>query len=217
MKKAISVFSGGLDCTVATCVYDNDYEIHAITFNYGQKAFAQELKASRKICEEMGWTHEVIDLPWLSDISNSSLNTDDDIPEVSENDLDDLDKSSETASNVWVPARNTVFTSIALSYAESIGAEIIIVGWNNEEGLTFPDNSEEFLNEFNELIKVGSPDKIRIEAPAINLNKEELVELGVKVGAPMKLSYSCYKGEDEPCGVCESCVRRNRAFKKVGI
>ena len=217
MKKAISVFSGGLDCTVATCVYDNDYEIHAITFNYGQKAFAQELKASKKICEEMGWTHEVIDLPWLSDISNSSLNTDDDIPEVSENDLDDLDKSSETASNVWVPARNTVFTSIALSYAESIGAEIIIVGWNNEEGLTFPDNSEEFLNEFNELIKVGSPDKIRIEAPAINLNKEELVELGVKVGAPMKLSYSCYKGEDEPCGVCESCVRRNRAFKKVGI
>lgn len=217
MKKAISVFSGGLDCTVATCVYDNDYEIHAITFNYGQKAFAQELKASRKICEEMGWTHEVIDLPWLSDISNSSLNTDDNIPEVSEDDLDDLDKSSETASNVWVPARNTVFTSIALSYAESIGAEIIIVGWNNEEGLTFPDNSQEFLNEFNELIKVGSPDKIRIEAPAINLNKEELVELGVKVGAPMKLSYSCYKGEDEPCGVCESCVRRNRAFKKVGI
>ena len=217
MKKAISVFSGGLDCTVATCVYDKDYEIHAITFNYGQKAFAQELKASKKICEEMGWTHEVIDLPWLSDISNSSLNTDDNIPEVSEDDLDDLDKSSETASNVWVPARNTVFTSIALSYAESIGAEIIIVGWNNEEGLTFPDNSEEFLNEFNELIKVGSPDKIRIEAPAINLNKEELVELGVKVGAPMKLSYSCYKGEDEPCGVCESCVRRNRAFKKVGI
>ena len=217
MKKAISVFSGGLDCTVANCVYDNDYEIHAITFNYGQKAFNQELKASRKICEKMGWTHEVIDLPWLSDISNSSLNTDEDIPEVSENDLDDLDKSSQTASNVWVPARNTVFTSIALSYAESIGAEIIIVGWNNEEGLTFPDNSEEFLNEFNELIKVGSPDKIRIEAPAINLNKEELVELGVKVGAPMKLSYSCYKGEDEPCGVCESCVRRNRAFKKVGI
>ena len=217
MKKAISVFSGGLDCTVATCVYDNDYEIHAITFNYGQKAFAQELKASKKICEKMGWAHEVIDLPWLSDISNSSLNTDDNIPEVSENDLDDIDKSSETASNVWVPARNTVFTSIALSYAESIGAEIIIVGWNNEEGLTFPDNSQEFLNEFNELIKVGSPDKIRIEAPAINLNKEELVELGVKVGAPMKLSYSCYKGEDEPCGVCESCVRRNRAFKKVGI
>ena len=217
MKKAISVFSGGLDCTVATCVYDKDYEIHAITFNYGQKAFNQELKASKNICEKMGWRHEVIELPWLSKISTSSLNTDEEIPEVDENDLDDLDKSSETASNVWVPARNTVFTSIALSYAESIGAEIIIVGWNGEEGETFPDNSKEYMDEFNELISVGSPDKIRIEAPAINLNKEEIVELGVEVGAPMNLSYSCYKGGDEPCGVCESCMRRKRAFKKIGI
>jgi len=214
MKKAVSVFSGGLDCTVATTVFDNDYEILAITFNYGQKAATQEINVSKKICEKMGWNHEVINLPWLSDISNSSLNTDEDVPEVSESDLNDLDKSSETASNVWVPARNTVFTSIALSYAESIGAQIIIVGWNNEEGATFPDNSKNFLKEFNELIKVGSPNNIKIEAPCIDLTKEELVELGVKIGAPMKLSYSCYKGEEEPCGVCESCVRRNRAFKK---
>lgn len=217
MKKAISVMSGGLDCTVATSVYDKDYEIHAITFNYGQKAAEQEIIASRKICEKMGWSHEVVDLAWLAQISNSSLNTSEDIPEVTEEDLDNLDKSSETASNVWVPARNTVFTSIALSYAESIGAEIIIVGWNGEEGETFPDNSKEYLEEFNELIDVGSPDKIRIEAPAIDLNKEEIVELGIEVGAPMELSYSCYKGEEKPCGVCESCMRRKRAFKKNGI
>lgn len=217
MKKAISVMSGGLDCTVATSVYDKDYEIHAITFNYGQKAAEQEIIASRKICEKMGWSHEVVDLAWLAQISNSSLNTSEDIPEVTEEDLDNLDKSSETASNVWVPARNTVFTSIALSYAESIGAEIIIVGWNGEEGETFPDNSKKYMEEFNELIDVGSPDKIRIEAPAIDLNKEEIVELGIEVGAPMELSYSCYKGEEKPCGVCESCMRRKRAFKKMGL
>lgn len=217
MKKAISVFSGGLDCTVATCVYDKTHEIHAITFDYGQKAFEQELKASEEICKKMGWAHEVIELDWLGKISSSSLNTSEEIVEVSIDDLDDLEKSSETASNVWVPARNTVFTSIALSYAESMGAEIIIVGWNGEEGATFPDNSKEYLNEFNELIGVGSPEKIRIEAPAIDLNKEEIVELGIEVGAPMELSYSCYKGESKPCGVCESCVRRNRAFEKLGI
>ena len=217
MKKAISVFSGGLDCTVATSVFDEEYEIHAITFDYGQKAVKQEINASKSICEKMGWTHEVIDLPWLSNISTSSLNTDADIPELGEDELDDLDKSSETASNVWVPARNTVFTSIALSYAESIGAEIIIVGWNGEEGATFPDNSKQYMEKFNELIDVGSPDKIRIEAPAIDLNKEEIVELGIEVGAPMELSYSCYKGDDKPCGVCESCVRRKRAFKKLNI
>lgn len=215
--KAISVFSGGLDCTVSTSVYDNDYEIYALTFNYGQKAFTQELEASRRICEKMGWHHEVIDLPWLSKISNSSLNSDEDIPELEESDLDDLKKSSKSASNVWVPARNTVFVSIALSYAESIGADIIIVGWNGEEGATFPDNSKEYMDKFNELIGVGSPEKIRIEAPAINMDKEEIVKLGVDTGAPMELSYSCYKGESEPCGVCESCMRRKRAFKKMGI
>lgn len=217
MKKAISVMSGGLDCSVATAVYDKDYEIHAITFDYGQKAAAQEIKASKKICEKMGWSHEIICLDWLSRISNSSLNTDEDIPEIGENELDDMNKSTQTAESVWVPARNTVFTSIALSYAESIGAEIIIVGWNGEEGATFPDNSKEYMEKFNELIDVGSPNKIRIEAPAIDLDKEEIVELGVKVGAPMELSYSCYKGDEKPCGVCESCMRRNRAFKKMGI
>lgn len=217
MKKAISVLSGGLDCTVATSVYSKDYEIHAITFNYGQKAFQREVKAAKEICEKMNWTHEVIDLPWLSKISTSSLNTSEEIPEVSLDDLDDLDKSSETASSVWVPARNTVFTSIALSYAESIGAEIIIVGWDAEEAATFPDNSKEYLEKFNELIGVGSPDNIKIEAPAIDLDKEEIVKLGVEVGAPMELSYSCYKGSDKHCGVCESCMRRKRAFKKLNI
>ena len=163
----------------------------------------------------MGWKHEVIGLPWLSNISNSSLNTDDEIPQLSEDDLDNLNISSETASNVWVPGRNTVFTSIALSYAESIGAEIIIVGWNGEEGTTFPDNSKEYLEEFNELINVASPDDIKIKAPCIDLNKQEIIELGLNIDAPIELSYSCYKGDEKPCGVCESCMRRKRAFKNL--
>ena len=217
MKKAISVLSGGLDCTVATSTFAKDYEIHAITFNYGQKSFKRELKASREICDKMNWTHEVIDLPWLSKISTSSLNTSEEIQEVSSNDLDDIEKSMKTASSVWVPARNTVFTSIALSYAESIGAEIIIVGWDAEEAATFPDNSKEFLENFNKLIEAGSPDNIKIEAPAIDLNKEEIVKLGADVGAPMELSYSCYKGTEKHCGVCESCMRRKRAFEKAKI
>ena len=217
MKKAISVMSGGLDCTVATSIISKDHEIHAITFNYGQKALEREVKASKAICNKMKWTHEVIDLPWLVNISNSSLNTDEEVPEPSAEDLDDLEKSNETASSVWVPARNTVFTSIALSYAESIGADTIIVGWNGEEGATFPDNSKEYMEKFNELIEEGSPEKIRIEAPLINLNKEEIVELGVECGAPMELCYSCYKGREKQCGVCESCMRRKRAFEALGL
>lgn len=217
MKKAIAVFSGGLDCCVAASVYAEDYEIYAITFNYGQKAFAQEVKASIDICKEMGFEHTVIDLPWLSKISTSSLNTDEDIPEVDFNDLDDEEKSVETASSVWVPARNTVFTSIAASYAESIGAEIIIVGWDKEEANTFPDNSKEYLEKFNELFEVGSPIDIEIKAPAIDLDKDEIVKLGCEVNAPMEMSYSCYKGNDLHCGVCESCMRRKRGFEKASI
>ena len=159
MKKAIAVFSGGLDCTVAASVYAKDYEIHAITFNYGQKGFDQELKASREISEKMGFKHYVIDLDWLAEISTSSLNTSEDIPEVDFNDLDDAEKSAQTASSVWVPARNT----------------------------------------------------------AIELDKDEIVKLGHEVNAPMELSYSCYKGTENHCGICESCMRRKRGFQKAGI
>jgi len=217
MKKAISVMSGGLDCVVATCVYAKEYDIHAITFNYGQKSFKEELKASRKVCEKMDFTHSVVELDWLSKISTSSLNTDEDIPEVDFDELDNLEKSNENASSVWVPARNTVFTSIATSFGESIGAEIIIVGWDKEEAGTFPDNSKEYLERFNELLGVGSPQNIRIEAPLIDLNKDEIVKLGHDINSPMELSYSCYVGRDKHCGVCESCMRRKRGFKKAKI
>ncbi len=215
--KAIALLSGGLDCTVASSVYSKDYEIHAITFNYGQKSFKQELTASKQICEKMGFIHKIIDLNWLSEISNSSLNTDENIPEPEYDDLDNIEKSIKTAASVWVPGRNTVFTSIALSYAESIGASIIIVGWDKEEAHTFPDNSKEYLEKFNELFEVGSPINIKVEAPLINMDKNEIVQLGAEFNAPMELSYSCYKGEDKHCGVCESCMRRKRGFQKANI
>ena len=216
-KKAISVLSGGLDSVVATSVYAKEYDIHAITFDYGQKAAEQEIKVTAKICELMGFEHTVIKLPWLAKISNSSLNSNDDIPQVSNEDLDDLEKCKESASSVWVPGRNVVFTAIATSFAESVGAEIIIVGWDKEEASTFPDNSKEFLNAFNVLLDIGSPNDIEIKAPAIDLDKWEIVKLGHDVGAPMELSYSCYSGENKHCGVCESCMRRKRAFIQAGI
>ena len=216
-KKAISVLSGGLDSVVATSVYAKEYDIHAITFDYGQKAAEQEIKVTAKICELMGFEHTVIKLPWLAKISNSSLNSNEDIPQVSNEDLDDLEKCRESASSVWVPGRNVVFTAIATSFAESIGAEIIIVGWDKEEASTFPDNSKEFLNAFNVLLDIGSPNDIEIKAPAIDLDKWEIVKLGHDVGAPMELSYSCYSGENKHCGVCESCMRRKRAFIQAGI
>ena len=211
--KAIAVLSGGLDCCVATSVYKDDYDITAITFNYNQKSLKQEINAAKRICEKFNMKHEIIDLPWLSKISNSSLTSKENVPTVSMEDLEDSKKSLEHAKSDWVPARNTVFCSIALSYAESINAKIIIVGWDYEESMTFPDNSKEYLESFNKTIEYGSFDDIEIKAPLIDMTKQEIVETGYKLNAPMELSYSCYNGTDKHCGLCESCKRRKRAFE----
>lgn len=219
-KKAISVLSGGLDSTVATSCYVNDYDVHAITFDYGQKSLNQEIKSSKEICDHFGMKHTVIDIKWLAKLGSSSLtNSNNDIPHPNFEDIDDIDVSEDTANSVWVPGRNIVFTAVATSFAEAEGAQIIMVGWDKEEAATFPDNSKEFLDSFNELIAIGtkSSEDIEIKAPLIDLNKKEIVELGKKVNAPMDISYSCYTGEDEQCGLCESCVRRKRAFIDAGI
>jgi len=221
-KKAISVLSGGLDSTVATAVYTKDYDIHGITFDYGQKSAVQEIKSSNAVCEKLGMKHTVIDLKWLANLGNSALTNNEDIPITNFEELDNKSFAEENANKVYVPARNTVFTAIATSFAEAENAEIIIVGWDKEEAATFPDNSKEFLNKFNELIAIGTKTNLNIEikAPAIDLTKKEIVELGKKVDAPMDISYSCYNDNEIDnihCGVCESCVRRKRAFLEANI
>ncbi|MGZ7070529.1 MAG: 7-cyano-7-deazaguanine synthase QueC [Methanobacterium sp.] len=215
--KAVSVFSGGLDSTVATAYYNDKYEIHAITFNYGQRSARMEIKSSKAICEKLGIKHTIIELPWLKNLGKSALTSDNEVPELKEDELDDKEICDETASKVWVPGRNIVFTAIVTSFAEAEDAEILLVGWDLEEAATFPDNSKEFLNAFNEVLKIGTLKNVQIEAPLIDMNKNEIVELGIRINAPLNLSYSCYMGENEHCGICESCMRRKRAFKEANI
>ena len=215
--KAISVLSGGLDSTVATSYYSDKYEIHAITFNYGQRSAEMEIKSAGAVCEKLGIEHSVIDLPWLKKLGKSALTSDEDVPKLKIDELDSKEICDETARKVWVPGRNVVFTAIATSFAEAENAEKIIVGWDLEEAATFPDNSKEFLDAFNNVLKIGTLEGVKIEAPVINMSKTEIVALGIKIDAPMDLSYSCYMGEEEPCGTCESCMRRIRAFKDAKL
>lgn len=216
-KKAIAVLSGGLDSTVASTKFKEDYQIHALTFNYGQKSAEMEIKSAKAVCNELGAEHTVIELPWLAELGSSALTSDEVIPEPTDSELDDMDSALKTAKSVWVPGRNVVFTAIANSFAEAENANIIIVGWDLEEAVTFPDNSKEFLEAFNTVLDVGSFDEIKIEAPLIDMDKNEIVEYGNSLGAPMELSYSCYKGFNYHCGVCESCMRRKRAFINAGV
>ncbi len=215
--KAISLLSGGLDSTVATAYFKDQYQIHALTFNYGQRSAEMEIKSSRAICDVMGMEHTVIELPWLAALGNSALTSQEEVPQLGMEELDDKQLCDQSARQVWVPGRNIVFTAIATSFAEAEGASAIIVGWDQEEAVTFPDNSQEFLEAFNKVLEVGSLDEIEIKAPLINLNKTEIVELGAKVEAHLHLSYSCYLGGEEHCGSCESCIRRKRAFYNSGV
>ncbi len=215
--KAITVLSGGLDSTVATVYYKDKYDIHALTFDYGQRSADMEIRSSKAICEELGLEQTIIDIPWLKNLGKSALTTDEEVPELGIDELDVKEIVDETARKVWVPGRNIVFTSIATSYAEALDAEKIIVGWDLEEANTFPDNSKNFLNSFNHVLEVGSLYDIKIEAPLINMIKMDIVKLGMGINAPLELTYSCYMGEDVHCGVCESCIRRRRAFNLVGV
>lgn len=215
--RAISVLSGGLDSTVATTYLKDHYQIHAVTFNYGQRSAEMEIKSSQAICDALDIEHTVIDLPWLAALGNSALTSQEEVPQIGMDQLDNKELCDQTARKVWVPGRNIVFTAIATSFAESEGAKAIIVGWDQEEAATFPDNSQGFLKAFNKVLEIGSPDEIEIEAPLINLDKTGIVELGDRVDAPLHLSYSCYLGGEEHCGTCESCMRRKRAFYKSGV
>ncbi len=217
-KKAISILSGGLDSTVATSALKEEYEIHALTFDYGQRSAQREMESSKQICQELGIEHTVMDLRWLGNLGKSALTVHDaEVPQLENDKLDDKEICDETARKVWVPGRNVVFTAIATAFAEAEDADIIIVGWDLEEAVTFPDNSREFLEAFNQTLKIGTLEGVQIEAPVIDLNKNEIVELGEKVQAPMGLSYSCYMGEEKHCGVCESCMRRKRAFEMAKV
>ncbi len=216
-NKAIAVLSGGLDSTVAVAYFKDKYEIHALTFDYGQKSAEMEIKSAKDICEQLNIRHTIIDLPWLKKLGKSALTSDEEVPELKMNQLDDKLICDETARRVWVPGRNIVFTAIATSFAEAENAKIIIMGWDFEEAITFPDNSKAFLDAFNNVLEIGSLEDIKIEAPVIEMNKSDIVKLGNKINAPMNLIYSCYMGEKEHCGVCESCMRRIRAFEDTDV
>ena len=141
-------------------------------------------------------------------------------------DLDDLSSGLESARSVWIPGRNLLFLSIASAYSEIIGNDVdIITGFNLEEGTTFPDNTQEFIDDFTRTASRGILNaKVNVISPVAGMRKKEIVELGVKLNVPFEFSNSCYnpKGFDQKnkpihCGICESCLRRKRGFNESSI
>lgn len=209
MTKSLILLSGGLDSLVSLGLEKENLNIRlALTFDYGQKSVDKEIEASKKICEFYNIEHKVIKLDWLKDITNTALVSDKDIPSGCE-----LDNPEQSAKSVWVPNRNGLFLNIAGTFAEAQNYDYILIGANKEEGQTFPDNTQEFIDSVNQEFTYSTLSKPKIAAPLINYVKNDIVMLALKHKVPLELTMSCYNDDHGHCGVCESCTRLKKALE----
>lgn len=212
MTKSIILLSGGLDSIISLSLFKEEYNITtAITFDYGQKAVKREIETSKKIADFYNLKHMIIDLPWLNEISTSTLNQNKDIPTAK-----DIETVTSDSKSLIVPNRNALFINIAATIAEAQNFKYIIIGANEEESHNFKDNSKEFIDAINQSLKNSTENEVQVLAPLINFDKSKIVEEGIKSNAPFNLIHSCYGNEDKHCGMCESCLRLKRALQLNG-
>lgn len=215
-KKAVVLLSGGLDSTIALYLAKHEgFEIHALSFNYGQR-HNKELDAAKQIANEAAVAHHQIVSISLNNWGGSSL-TDLSL------DIENGDVNRTDIPVTYVPARNMVFLSIAASLAEAIGAQDIFIGVSQVDYSGYVDCRESFIKSMEETINKGTvmgAEKnmpIQIHAPFINKTKSEEIAIGMKIGADLSKTWSCYNGGEKPCGTCDSCLLRKQAFDKAGF
>lgn len=213
MTKSIILLSGGLDSLVSLGLAKEEYNIQlALTFDYGQKSLEKEIQASKKICEYYVIEHKVIKLDWLKEITQTSLVSEKEVPLTTLEDLSSDEFVEKSAASVWVPNRNGAFLNIAAAFADSYDYDYIIFGANKEEGTTFPDNTQEFIDKINAAFEYSTQKHPKAYAPLINLSKNDIVKSAMEHTIPLNLTRSCYSINEKHCGVCESCVRLKRAL-----
>jgi 7-cyano-7-deazaguanine synthase len=216
---SVVLLSSGLDSTV------NLYSAHkhgkvslALTFDYGQKAKSKEIESAQKICAKLGVKHKILSLPFFSEFGKSSLVVSDlQVPQGKQVQIDNLQKSQETAKSVWVPNRNGIFLNIAAGFAEALTADVIVPGFNKEEAQTFPDNSQAFLKATTESLSFSTSNQVKVHCFTTAMSKTEVVKLGMDLGVDFSTIWPCYHGFNKWCGQCESCQRSKRAMQAAGV
>jgi len=219
MKRAVVLLSGGLDSatTLAIAKHDN-YEIFALSFEYGQR-HRIEIDSAKQIALSLGVREHRIANIDLRIFGGSALTDAIDVPKYR--------SDAEIASQIpvtYVPARNTIFLSYALAWAETIGVRDIFIGANARDYSGYPDCRPEFIEQFEQLANVGtragiSGERFRIHAPLIAMNKPEIIRKGEELGVDFSITRSCYDPEPDgtACGECDSCRLRRRGFRDAGI
>lgn len=214
LPKSILILSGGLDSTVSAYLANKRSQpVLALTFDYGQKAAKKEKAAAARTAKRLKIPHRILNLPWMKELTSTALvSTKKKIPVFSSSDLDDFEKGRQSAADVWVPNRNGLFLNIAACFAESLGATLLVTGFNREEGLTFPDNSCGFLRASDEFFWYSTQKKIRAVSYTMDWDKIRIAREARKLKIPLNDIWSCYEGGNQPCQACESCARSRRAF-----
>lgn len=219
MKKSVVLLSGGLDSTVNLYLAAQKSQVlMALTFDYGQRAHAKELHSAARLCQKLNISHQILSLPFFTQIGGSSLlNHSQTIPSGNDVSIDDMSVSQKTAKSVWVPNRNGIFLNIAAGFAESLKADWVVPGFNVEEAATFLDNSKNFLQALDHSFSFSTANQVKTHCFTTDLNKTEIVQLGVKLGVEWDLMWPCYHEKEKWCGQCESCQRSKRAFKQAQV
>jgi 7-cyano-7-deazaguanine synthase len=214
-SRAVVLLSGGMDSCVCAALAARDHTPAALHVSYGQRTEDRERRSFLAICESLN-IHDklLVRNEALRAIGGSAL-TDESIA------VPAGDPAAPTPGHdipvTYVPFRNAHFLSVAVSWAEVLGAEKVYIGAVEQDSSGYPDCRPAYYEAFNQVIKAGTKDgTIEIVTPLIHLRKAEIVRLGLELGAPFDLTWSCYSRQDQACGVCDSCLLRLRAFAAAG-
>ncbi|WP_243440136.1 7-cyano-7-deazaguanine synthase QueC [Fundidesulfovibrio soli] len=220
MKNAVVLFSGGLDSSTCLAIAKSQgYNAYALSFRYGQR-HTVELDAARRVANHLGAAgHLVLDLP-LGTIGGSALTADIDVPKDR-----DTAEMEQDIPVTYVPARNTVFLSMALAWAEVLPAADIFIGVNALDYSGYPDCRPEFVEAFEKMANLAIKEAVegrlmmKVHAPLMRLNKAQIIELGMGLGVDYGLTHSCYdpSGDGLACGRCDSCLLRRKGFEEAGV
>jgi 7-cyano-7-deazaguanine synthase len=200
-----------MDSCVCAALAVRDHLAAAVHVSYGQRTEERERRSFEGICERLGIRERLV-------VRNEALGA------IGGSALTDSSIAVPEARNLgagvpvtYVPFRNAHFLAVAVSWAEVLGAEQVYIGAVEPDSSGYPDCRPEYYRAFNEVVKAGTKDgAIRVVTPLIAMHKAEIVRLGLELGAPFDLTWSCYQREDRACGVCDSCMLRLRAFREAG-
>ena len=218
-KKAVVLVSGGLDSATTLAIAKNQgFDIYAISFNYGQRHHF-ELEAARRVCESQGVSELVVFKVDTSIFRGSALTNDIPVPHNR-----DESQMADGIPVTYVPARNTIFLSVGLGLAESVGANDLFIGVNAVDYSGYPDCRPEFIKAFEEMSNLATKagvegQRLNVHTPLIRLTKAEIIQRGVALGVDYGLTHSCYDPlpDGTSCGECDSCQLRLRGFREAGF